>query len=67
MTYSETYPAIERPEVLRWSMCAAAVALMHVLPARSSSPIALRYLPRIGLGDAKCCETGISPRLSRRL
>ncbi len=31
MTYSETYPAIERREVLRWSVCAAAVALMHAL------------------------------------
>jgi periplasmic protein TonB len=31
MTYSETYPAIEPREVLRWIICAGAVALMHAL------------------------------------
>jgi periplasmic protein TonB len=29
MAYVETYPAIDRPEVLRWSVCAAAVLLAH--------------------------------------
>jgi protein TonB len=31
MAYVDTYPAIDRREVLRWSFCAAAVALAHAL------------------------------------
>jgi protein TonB len=31
MAYIETYPATDRRELLRWSLCAAAVALAHAL------------------------------------
>ena len=31
MTYVETYPAIDRREILRWGFCAAAVFLVHAL------------------------------------
>ena len=31
MAYIETYPGIERRELVRWSLCAAAVALAHAL------------------------------------
>jgi len=31
MAYVETYPAVDRQEVLRWSVCAVAVFLVHGL------------------------------------
>ena len=31
MVYVETYHASDRPELLRWSFCAAAVLLAHAL------------------------------------
>ena len=31
MAYLDTYPRIDRADVLRWTLCAGAVALAHAL------------------------------------